>query len=84
MDFQFFFIFYDLAGMGTYFATKNSEKAKHPRICLTFGGNMPYYPPPPYYTKFLCTSEKPLPFLAFIHIIILLVFIPPHIVSLFD
>ena len=47
---------FDLTGKRFFFGEKKSEKAKHPEICLIFGGNMPKFqikwcpltPPPPY------------------------------------
>ena len=42
MDFPLYFQKSYLAWIGFYFwKKKNSKKAKHPRICPSFGGNMP-------------------------------------------
>ena len=41
MDFPFYFQKVLWPWQGFIFGEKNSEKAKHPEICPSFGGNMP-------------------------------------------
>ena len=41
MDLPLYFQKVIKSGKGTYFYEKNSEKAKHPQVCLCLGGSMP-------------------------------------------